>query len=248
MKGLRQDFKRRKGHRLGGRKGGSHSAYVAKIPRRTPGIEHKFYDTFLEDHAISPLGNMTGGNSDPSSTSLISTPAIGDGGSNRDGKRIVIDTIVIEGILQRFPKNEQTEIGGGLGGVTVFIALVQDTQTNGSSALSQNVWTNPAGGTSLCASPLKNLSFATRFKTLKVWRVFIPNPNAVNNFDVASISTQGVHVTFDGFLKVNIPVDFNGGDAAVVGSVVDNSLHIYSWKNSTVDVKMSYNARIRFIG
>lgn len=231
------------------RKGVQKKVYGKPIVRELGSLEHKFYDTFLESHDISPLGGLNGGTADPSATSLISTPSQGDGAQNRDGKKIIIDTVIIEGVVQLLPRNVDSEIGGGLGLGNIFVALVLDTQCNGASPVSNHVWTNPSSGTQLACSPLKNLLFgATRFNTLKVWRIDMPTPNGVNNASASTISTQGIYRTFNCYLKVHIPVNFNEGEGTPVTTVVDNALHMYVFKNTTSNVQFNYNARIRFSG
>ncbi len=243
-----------KGHKVGkarnkpSKKAGHFTNIAKAVQRRAVGIEHKFYDTFLDSLDISSLGNATGGEADPSATSLISTPPRGDSAISRDGKHIVIDTIIIEGCVQLFPSNSAGAISEDLPLGQVFVALVQDTQTNGATAQSEDVWVNPSGDSALMASPLKNLLNATRFITHKVWRIDVPVPNAASNQTANTISTQGLYKTFDGFLKVNIPVNFNAGGDSAVASVVDNSLHVYAYTNTTAVTRLNYNARIRFVG
>lgn len=228
----------------GSKKGDSEKAPSRSIAR----IEHKFYDTFLESHDIGFLGNASNGTADPSATSLISTVPRGDSASQRDGKQIDIDTVIIEGVIQLLPTNTGTTISEDLPIGNIFLALVEDHQTNGATPTSQSVWTNPSGGTQLMACPFKNLLNASRFTTHKVWRLDIPEPNAVNNASASTVSTQGLYKTFHCYLNTNIRVNFNGGAEASVENTVDNSLHFYCYTNTTMPVLLNYNARIRYRG
>ncbi len=221
---------------------------IPKQMARALGVEHKFYDTFAEGEVVSNAADMTGARVDPPS-SLISTPAQGDGAQNRDGKLIIIDTIMISGVIQTPTRTETATINNSAQFPTIYIALVQDTQTNGANMLSEDCFTNPSNQIVLAGSPLKNLFNATRFNTLKVWEMDLKMAPAASNQTANTVSTAGQNMRFSGFLKVHIPVNFNGGTTAVVGSVSDNSLHMIAFNNVSLSfVEISYNARIRFTG
>ena len=258
MGGVFKKVRAKRGHRLGGRKKGfgaagpRHLGISASIPR-VVGIEHKFYDTFAEGEVVSNAADMSGMFVNPEGpgdvNTLISTPAQGDGAQNRDGKKIVIDTIIINGVLSIPTRIENTAVSNGIQYPTVMIALVQDTQTNGVRFLSEDAFTNPSASIILAGSPLKNLLNSTRFNTLKTWEVDMRPTDSVNNATAGTVSTAGQNVRFSGFLKVHIPVNFNGGIAANIESVSDNSLHILAVNNVALSfVELSYNARIRFVG
>jgi len=64
-------------------------------------IERKFLDTSLAATAIPAPSDCTGGELDPSSTVMVSTPAVGDGEQNRDGKQIVCLYLEIKGTISQ---------------------------------------------------------------------------------------------------------------------------------------------------
>lgn len=234
-----------KSRRKASRRTATHFKTISK-DGNVPGVEHKFYDTALVDHDIGFLGAAQNGNANPTLISLISTVPRGDNAEQRSGKHIVIDTIIIEGSVQLLPNNSQTAISKDLPVGNVFIALVQNNQTNGVVPSSSVCWRNKSGSTGLMANPMKNLYNAAQFTTLKVWRVDVGQPNAVNNFAAGTVSNQGIYKSFDGYLKVHIPVNFNGGGEAAVENTVDNSILMYAFTNTTANVVLNYNARIRF--
>lgn len=209
------------------------------------GIEHKFYDTFLVDGSVASSLNATGGMVDPSATSLISTVPQGDTASSRDGKRIVIESIQVTG-------NVSSVAHSGLSVLDdtpeIWIALVMDTQTNAATMTSEAAFSNPGGALATSCSPLKNLLSGSRFQTLKIWNFQLPMPSCTAN-DTAQVLIMGQSVPFDFYKKCEIVVDFNGGTTAVVGNVVNNSLHMIAFSSdSSWNVKINYNARIRFVG
>ena len=103
---------------------------------------------------------------------------------------------------------------------------------------------NAASGTAF--APMRNLLFAQRFRVLKDAVVDI-TPNTLSHFAVDSFSYVGKAVELDWFLPMNLPVNFNAGTTSSIANVIDNSLHIIAFSNSTVGT-ISYNARIRFQG
>ena len=136
------------------RRTAARSASVRRTARRRSvsthgflGIERKFYDTSLPiDDAGAPQPTQlkaptgaAGGEYDPSTTSMISTPAQGDSEQNRDGKRINILSLEIEGVITTQAKEGQAAPPGDS---SVFIAIVLDKQTNGAQMNSEDCFLN----------------------------------------------------------------------------------------------------------
>jgi len=209
------------------------------------GIETKFYDTTLSAATIAAATDATGGEYDPSATSMISTPAQGDSEQQRDGKKILIKNVQIKGIVVR-PQTEDAVAPPG--GDNVFIALIQDLQSNGAQMNSEDCFKNLAGTAAGATVPLRNLLYSERFRVLK---------SEMLNMDVPSVSAEGdnlhsaVGVTkcFEWFVPFpeGLPVNFNAGTTASIANVVDNSLHVIAYSNLGV-CTLTYNARIRFQG
>lgn len=206
------------------------------------GMEKKYYDTALADATVLGPTDATNGVYDPSATSMISTPAQGDGPQNRDGKRCIIKSIQITGNI-REPINPST-VDGVLPSA-YMISLVQDTQTNAAQIASENVFTNVSADLDLAASPTRNLLFASRFKVLKTWHGVL-KPSSSFGLSGAFKSHGDIRL-FRCFLKVDMPINFNAGTTSSIANVIDNSLHIVAY-TTTSRPQMSYNARIRFVG
>lgn len=209
------------------------------------GIEHKFFDTSLVSSSISGNAGMTSGRRDPLTINCLSSPAQGDKAFNRDGKRIMVESIQIQGEIS-IPSQSGLSILDV--NPTVFIALIQDTQTNGAPLDSEDVFTNPSVNGILVSSPLKNLLSGNRFITHKVW-TFNPAVAAAATNDVADVLMMGQNIPFSVFKKLQMLVDFNGGVTADVANVVNNSLHLVAFINDgSWAATINYNARIRFVG
>lgn len=210
------------------------------------GIEKKFYDSKLGDTAILANTDLTGGEYDPSATSMISTPVQGDGEQNRDGKRIVIDSLILKGHVVR-PANETA--ADPHEAQKVFVAVVLDTHSNGAQMNSEDCFKSLANSARMNCEPLKNLLSADRFRILKS-QVFDVTPNTLTGtITTGPYAHYGVQREIDWYIpfKGGLPVNFNAGTTADIANVVDNSLHIIAFSTSTGNF-IGYNARIRFQG
>jgi len=220
---------------------------VATVRRMSElmGVEKKFYDTALSASNIGAPTDATGGEFDPSATSMISTPAVGDGEQNRDGKRIMIESVQLKGVLNMPGSEAQADTRAA---TKVFVALVLDTQTNGAQLNSEDVFKNTNAAALTAATPMRNLLFANRFRVLRS-DVFDITPKSLSQNAVNDFSYNAEMATFDWFVPLNLPVNFNAGTTASVANVVDNSLHVIAYcTNVNGTPTISYNARIRFQG
>lgn len=207
------------------------------------GIEKKFYDTKLADTAISVATDCTGGVEDPSASSMISTPAQGDGEQNRDGKRIVIDSLILKGHVSNSGTASEAVNGAP---TKVFVAVVLDTQSNGAQMTSETCFKNLAATATHNADVMKNLLSGKRFRILKsqVYDLTQTGAFAAN----ATFGANAIARTFDWYIpfKGGLPVNFNAGTTSDIANVVDNSLHVVAF--ATLPADIGYNARIRFQG
>lgn len=219
------------------------------------GVEHKFFDSSRFGSVPNFDANMDVGLIDPTSSTLISAPSQGDQANNRNGKNIVITTIIIEGLV-RWPLYKDVFTAMSVFRTRVWIALIQDTQTNGANFFTADALVNPTGVDVDCVIPLKNLYNAKRFITLKVWEFGHPEHQpvlALNQVGDLEVMMSRATAKWGCYLKVNIPVNFNNfvPTASQVGSVVDNSLHLVAFQDSghvNLTAFVDYNARIRFVG
>lgn len=209
--------------------------------------ELKFLDTGLVPTALVAPTDCTGGEFDPSATSMISTPAQGDNESTRDGKRIMIKNVYVKGNVN-LPIQELV-VSPQLG-TKVFVALVLDTQSNGAQMNSEDCFKNTIANIGTATQLHRNLLFGSRFRVLKE-EIFDITPQTLSHFANDSFSVGGAEQTFEWFVPFpqGLEVNFNAGTTASIANVVDNSLHIIAFSNTTVGAPtIAYNARIRFMG
>jgi len=249
--------------KAGKRKHRSKSAAVGKLNRQVAklaaartlanattsgflGIEKKFLDTRLSSTAINSSGALASGMYDPDSgcTGALSVPAQGDSEQNREGKRYVIDSLILKGYLLN-PGSATSAIEAS---AKVFLAVVLDTQTNGAQMTAATCFKNLLGTAAGAADPMKNLLSGKRFRILKS-QVYDLTPSGAFAAS-ANFASNEVRRDFDWYIpfKGGLPVNLNATNVnADVANVVDNSLHVVAF--STLNgCDIAYNARIRFQG
>lgn len=206
--------------------------------------EKKFYDTNLNVTTIAAATDATGGEYDPSATSMISTPATGDGEQNRDGKKIVIEALSFNAALTLNAEVNQATADAP---TDIFLALVLDTQSNQAQMNSEDCFKNLNAQSATNPIPMRNLLFGSRFRVLKEWNIKLKPPTL--SYDGTNLEQGGdsrliqYWQRFPGGLVVN----FNAGTTASIANVIDNSIHVIAYAN-TATATLAYNARIRFCG
>jgi len=210
------------------------------------GVETKYFDTSLASSQINLVADCTSGEQDPATVLCLNGVPQGDTASSRDGFKIAMKSIQIDGIVRLDAQANQTAADQV---PYVFIALVLDTQTNGAQLNSEDVFSNPAADSQLAACPLRNMSYTERFKVLKIKKARAPQ--VPMTYDGTNIEQQGTQIPFSMFVKLGgLQTKFQSGTTTgYVGTIVDNSLHLIAYVNNSALIPViSYNARLRYIG
>jgi len=215
------------------------------------GIEVKYLDAPRTGLALVAPTDATGGEVPPSSvvTGCLSAPAQGSGPTNREGKKIMIKSIFVNGVITT-PAAEGVTNARNI--PSVYIALVLDTQTNGVTINSEDVFINQVAATGAATNVQRNMSFVSRFKVLKTWKYTCPQLPIANAVDINNFAYQGTNMPFElsKKFKDGIPVNFTtASTTADVANVIDNSLHIIAFTNYTeMAPTIAFNSRMRFVG
>lgn len=199
-----------------------------------PSVEIKYYDTSLVSSVLTAPTDASGGEHDPSATSMISTPVRGDGDQDRDGKQILCQYLEFNAVIK-----VSSVASGPLESILVYLAIVLDTQTNKTQINSEDVYKNISGSAVMAANPLRNLIFGSRFEILQ---------SEIYNLTTESIN--GTAQAIKWFIPLNnLEINFNEVATATIANVIDNSLHVIAYTdNTTPQSTLSYNARLRFVG
>ena len=121
------------------------------------GIEHKTFDTSANYLTMPASANWTGCEVNPPAVeSCLCAIAQGDAYDERDGNRVIVDSIEISGIVHYTEQLSAAEMESEI----AFLALVLDIQTNGAELSSEDVYSNTLnlGGTS--CNPVRNPSYS----------------------------------------------------------------------------------------
>lgn len=209
-------------------------------------VELKFYDTFLTAATMAATTAADAGEDNPTSTSMITTPVVGDGEQNRDGKHMIVKSVHIIGNVA-YPV--ATNVTAANAPMTGYVALVQDTNTQGAQLNSEDVFKNIPTSAVNQNDHMRNLLFGKRFKVLKMFKFNIV-PSSM--WDGTNTEVFGAKRRFEWWIpNLNMHVNFNAGTTADVANVVDNSLQMISFCSANSGQEtgtLSYSARIRFVG
>ncbi len=216
------------------------------IRRRTggfTGIERKFYDSGLIASALTAPTDASGGEHDPSATVLLNTVTQGDGEEQRDGRKCTFQSVFVKGTVLSVSIANLTAASEPC---KVYIALVLDTQTNGATIASENVFKNKIANANMAASPMRNMQFTQRFRILDTAEFTMPVPETT--WDGTNMEMAGTVFPFELSSNLEFSSLFSG-TTETVANITDNSLHVIAYCSSVELVPLiGYNARVRFVG
>lgn len=217
------------------------------------GIETKFLDITIAATPITAPTDASGGEIQPTAgcTGCLSAPAQGDGAQQREGKKIVIKSILVQGAVTLTGQSGIAALNPEVF-PTVYLALVQDSQTNAQTINSEDVFANIAGVGQNAPMPFRNMSNTSRFKVLAT-KVITPRQFfslASNDAQVTTVSTAGVTVPYKLSANMKMPVNFTTTSTlANVNTVTDNSIHMVAYCSSvSMGPTVAGGCRIRFVG
>jgi len=179
-------------------------------------IERKFFDVALTDDATSTP-----------SLNCVNAMVAGTSAVTRIGRRIVMKSLQIRGLIYR--ENAATTTNQFMRLVVVF-----DRQPNGSATVAP--WTDMYN----TATPhtLKNMANAGRFFTLMD-----------KNIDITAANGGNTEVSINEFIKFNLPVYYNAGVAGNVADISTGALlvcYVGSQAAGTDDINVELNCRLRY--
>lgn len=209
------------------------------------GKDVNYLDCFLGESAL--VADTAGAEKDPSTgcNGCLSAPAVGNGPTNREGNKILITNVLVNGQIVRSAAADQADVPRGISGV---VSLVLDKQTNGAQLNSEDVY--QAAGSSNASTALRNLQYTKRFEVLATHKFYIPPPVCQTD-GTNTMSTGEQRENFILSKGLNMHVNFTTGTTADVANVVDNSLHVVAFADEAGTnpnvLKLCYDSRIRFL-
>lgn len=234
------------------------------------GLEVKYWDTYRQladvPGANSALSNIVvdpeiAGDA-PISLYCLNSPGVGTAANQRDGRRMHVHSITVGGILHGDAIFALPNVGGNLQipWVTVCVALVLDTQANGSELPPADVFVNPSGVATATdtnnwgsTSPLLNLQYVQRFRVLALRQMVLDGDIDVAAPTFGALNPKRFQLKYQ-FRGGGLPVNFITSASSAystVADISDNALHLCIWQGGPLTyegLKVTYNARIRFTG
>lgn len=206
--------------------------------QRVLGVETKYFDAVKAGTVVN--SSWTTGELDPAANCL-GVPVQGNGTQNRDGSRILVKNLSVQGRVYRLRQSDLDDIPFSS---CIQVSLVMDTQTNGAQLSAEDVYvaTDPE-------TPGRRVIANTqRFKVLRT--------QCFDNYCVASMadgantaSTNGMSHHFQWFINLNQPMNFiDGAGAGSVADIKDVSFHIIACSTQATVDYLEYNFRMKFIG
>lgn len=196
------------------------------------GLEFKFVDYTNLGQAVTTTPAFV----DDGTALALNSIATGDTESARDGRKVTCRSVHVRGYLGTGRQEAQV---APIDDVCVRVLLVLDTQCNGAQGTATNVIPNFYGW--------RNLQFTTRYKVLKDKVFRLPATAGSSSAAANDFNAPAVEVPFSFSKKLNFATKFSG-TTAVVGSIVDNALHLIAvidtGTNNTCTI--NYTSRVRF--
>ncbi len=234
-----------------GRRGGRRMARFRSRNYRTGGflgIELKFLDTSWDGVTLTVSTTGAGGEMPPSSgcTGCVSVPAQGDGENERDGRNYTIKSVYCSGIISTTNGPDKPDVLDASG---YFFALVLDTQTNGATISTEDLYVNPGtAGEQMLPYPLRNLENSHRFRILASTYVapggMYAGTDGASTVSISNMVAPTISLNWKGNIKCNTKAT-----TANVTSATDNSIHLVAFSgNSLLTPVFQGKCRVRYVG
>jgi len=219
--------------------------------------ELKFFDTFLlatdVGESASLLDGMVSQFAGPIANTPLFNPGLGDNLNARNDRRVLVRSWHVKLSLQLLPIDNGTKIPQG---ITVFVALIQDKQTNSQLCSPSDVFVNQSGDQNLLMCLQRNPFRGARFEVLRSERVDM-TPKDFDVLDIAvpdQTATSGRWEHLEFFIPLDCEVNFKN-NGSTHDAIIDNSWHIYAVRTPHNDVlaeihppvRCVFTSRFRFI-
>lgn len=183
------------------------------------GIEKKWVD--IAQNAAFPSGTTTG------TLTLLNPLSLGNTSNSRVGSRVEVKSVAIRGLFQSSATSIATPIR---------IKVVYDKESNGAAPVATDILTNDV------IYGHNNLSNAGRFITLIdqiITPTFAPGVTAIGS---------GGSLVFDLFVKCNLPVKYNTGNAGTIADIVSGGIYMLTYQTgaSTTPNNDEIITRVRY--
>jgi len=192
--------------------------------------ELKFCDTYLLATDCGEAANLSDGlisqYSGPTSGRPLFLPVRGDAYDHRTGTIVHVRSWHLKLSLQVLPIDNGTRIPQG---ISVFVALIHDSQTNGALCSAANVFSNASGDQNLLMCLQRNPLFGKRFDVIRS-EIVDMTPNMFEVLDILTpdqTASMGVWKHLEFFMPLDLVVNF-AENSGQIQDVIDHSFHVYA--------------------
>lgn len=206
--------------------------------------ERKYFDSEVNALTMATITTLfTGAEADPATTNTLFAPTTGDDITNRQGRKVQVLSLKIRGEVKYAAQVDQLALDNA---PLIRLALVQDTQTNGTQLNSEDVFQGAVNSGQGYLSFQNPANFG-RFKVLKDKFMTLSTPTAVN--DGTNVEVAGYSRYFKWSYKFTKPVvmHFNATNGGTVADIVDNSFHVLAGQTTSGIATLSYKCRVTFL-
>lgn len=141
--------------------------------------------------------------------------------SQRVGRKVQMKSVELSGYVTESSSNQGW----------FYMALIYDIDADGSAFTYQDVYT-----TAPTSGDIRNLNNSDRFKVIKRWKVYL---NANSN-------ERSKNAPIDFYKKIDLPVEFNGGNAGTVADIQTGSLYLYYTSDDRATTSLILQTRVRY--
>ncbi len=216
------------------------SIYDWQAEKRNQELKHKHHA--ITGHTLSSTTDATDGELELNVVNdNILSVAQGNDEDERNGRQIECHSVSIRGTM------EMLGVSTTWGAEEVMIALVLDTQHNGSNIASEDVFRNAAGSKATVPFCQERTTYRNRFHILKRLNLQIRHIGAAWN-GVTAGSGNGLKSFHMEVPLTNLVVNYTGTNGTT-DQIMDNSLTLIAFSTDYVqNVIFHANIRLRYYG
>lgn len=209
--------------------------------------ERKYFDSYVNDTALSAGNTWAGTEVDPAGNCLF-YPSEGSDINDRIGRKVTVKSIKIHGCIQCIAQTAQSAADYAN---MVRLVLYADQQTNATQSQGEELMQDPgAAAALLCGLTFQNTANFGRFKVLRDKTYVLDKPPIAALTDAGNTLVQaGLIKPFKLSYKFRKPyvVRFNATNGGSVADIIDNSFHIIARVNNTgMAATLSYQCRVTY--
>lgn len=219
--------------------------YVPRTPGGNIVSERKYFDSQYGTTINTMTTSWANSEADPATVNCLFAPTQGNDINNREGRKVKVHNIKINGYVRVYAQINQTAPDDG---AIIRLVLVTDKQTNASQLNAEDVLSSGSASDGMISCFMNNAFFG-RFNILKD-KTLTMNPTTIA-WDGTNMEQQGSIMKFKikHQFKTPLVVNFNSTNGGTVADIIDNSFHFLAAcniGNNALNPNIIYRSRVSF--